>query len=93
MISSILFTYATCKHIGTDEKAIISVVAYRSNDQRQQIKIKFKSLYGKVKLHILYQSLCNVSAVSIPRVTLESTLISLLHLIQCHVHCSDSALA
>ena len=33
---------------GTDEKAIISVVAYRSNTQRQQIKQKFKSMYGKV---------------------------------------------
>ena len=37
---------------GTDEKAIINVVAYRSNEQRQQIKIKFKSLYGKVT-HLL----------------------------------------
>ena len=33
---------------GTDEKAIISVVAYRSNAQRQQIKEKFKAMYGKV---------------------------------------------
>ena len=33
---------------GTNEKAIISVVAYRSNAQRQQIKEKFKSIYGKV---------------------------------------------
>ena len=33
---------------GTNEKAIISVVAYRSNSQRQQIKEKFKSMYGKV---------------------------------------------
>ena len=35
-------------HVGTDEKAIISVVAYRSNAQRQQIKEKFKAMYGKV---------------------------------------------
>lgn len=35
------------KGFGTDEKAIISVVAYRSNAQRQQIKEKFKSMYGK----------------------------------------------
>lgn len=33
---------------GTDEKAIINVLAYRSNSQRQDIKIKFKALYGKV---------------------------------------------
>ena len=60
LIACIPFTCATCKHIGTDEKAIISVVAYRSNDQRQQIKIKFKSLYGKVKVNLY-----NVCAVSI----------------------------
>ena len=35
---------------GTDEKAIISVLAYRSNVQRQQIKIKFKSMFGRVSI-------------------------------------------
>lgn len=34
---------------GTDEQAIIDVVANRSNDQRQQIKSAFKTMYGKVK--------------------------------------------
>jgi len=35
------------KGFGTDEKAIINVLVYRSNAQRQEIKLKFKSLYGK----------------------------------------------
>ena len=32
---------------GTDEQAIIDVVANRSNDQRQKIKAAFKTMYGK----------------------------------------------
>ena len=49
-----LLSYHCLMHVycsllaGTDEKAIISVVAYRSNAQRQQIKEKFKAMYGKV---------------------------------------------
>lgn len=35
------------KGLGTDEKAIISVLAYRSCEQRQAIKLKFKSMYGR----------------------------------------------
>lgn len=34
--------------LGTDEKAIIDVVAHRSSDQRQKIKAAFKTMYGKV---------------------------------------------
>ncbi|KAB1271358.1 Annexin A7 [Camelus dromedarius] len=35
------------KGFGTDEQAIIDVVANRSNDQRQKIKAAFKTMYGK----------------------------------------------
>ncbi|XP_034291150.1 annexin A7 isoform X3 [Pantherophis guttatus] len=35
------------KGFGTDEQAIIDVVANRSNNQRQQIKSAFKTMYGK----------------------------------------------
>ena len=33
---------------GTDEKAIRNILAYRSCAQRQEIKLKFKSMYGRV---------------------------------------------
>uniref|UniRef100_A0A8C5JYZ2 Annexin n=1 Tax=Jaculus jaculus TaxID=51337 RepID=A0A8C5JYZ2_JACJA len=35
------------KGFGTDEQAIVDVVASRSNDQRQKIKSAFKTMYGK----------------------------------------------
>jgi len=38
-----------CTTVGTDEKAIINVLAHRSCEQRQAIKLKFKSMYGKVR--------------------------------------------
>ena len=38
---------------GTDEKAIIKVLAYRSCEQRQAIKLKFKSMYGRVSSFLL----------------------------------------
>ena len=41
-------------YAGTDEKAIVNVLAYRSNAQRIEIKLKFKSMYGKVCSDNLY---------------------------------------
>ena len=38
------------KGFGTDEKAIIKVLANRSNYQRQEIEKAFKTMYGKVNM-------------------------------------------
>eukprot|EP00058_Branchiostoma_floridae_P024868 XP_002610358.1 hypothetical protein BRAFLDRAFT_120055 [Branchiostoma floridae] len=35
------------KGMGTDEKAILELLAERSNAQRQKIKLQFKTMYGK----------------------------------------------
>lgn len=37
------------KGFGTDEKALIEVLANRTNLQRQEIATQFKTLYGKVR--------------------------------------------
>lgn len=36
------------KGFGTDEAAIIGVLAHRSSDQRQQILLKYQQAYGRV---------------------------------------------
>jgi len=36
--------------VGTDEKKIIDILCYRSNAQRQELKIKYKSFYGMVSV-------------------------------------------
>ena len=41
------------KGFGTDEKAIINVLTKRSNQQRLDIAVNFKTMYGKVKLSFL----------------------------------------
>lgn len=44
------------KGFGTDEKAIIHVIANRNNLQRQEIASQFKTLYGKVDIERILQT-------------------------------------
>ncbi|XP_064363919.1 annexin A13 isoform X2 [Dromaius novaehollandiae] len=39
--------HKACKGAGTDEKTIIEILSNRTSEQRQQIKQKYKSAYGK----------------------------------------------
>ncbi|XP_054841201.1 annexin A13 [Eublepharis macularius] len=39
--------HKACKGMGTDEKVIIELLSTRSSDQRQQMKQKYKAMYGK----------------------------------------------
>lgn len=39
---------------GTDEKAIIDLLTARSNAQRQDIRNRFKTMYGKVIIILVY---------------------------------------
>ena len=47
------YKLALCAYSGTDEKAIIDVLSRRSNSQRQELKIMFKTMYGKVRNSVL----------------------------------------
>ena len=50
------YYYTLLLYTGTDEKAIILVLTRRSNEQRQEIRVKFKVKYGKVQIEQWFQS-------------------------------------
>lgn len=43
--------------LGTDEDAIIKIIALHTNKQRQDIKLKYRTMFGRVCI------ICNYSAV------------------------------
>ena len=45
--------HTALKGLLKDEGSAIRVLAYRSNQQRQEIKLKYKVLFGKVRLTIV----------------------------------------
>ena len=45
------------KGLGTDEAAIINVIAHRNNAQRQEIKLKYKLLHGRDLIEDLHSEL------------------------------------
>nr|BAD99420.1 annexin [Ephydatia fluviatilis] len=45
------------KGVGTDEAAIINVIAHRSNAQRQELKLKYKLLHGRDLIEDLHSEL------------------------------------
>ncbi len=55
------------KGLGCDDKAVIKVLCHRTNAQRQQIKMTFKTLYGRV-LPLLYLQ----QRIPVTRVTINS---------------------
>ena len=42
--------FVICLFLGTDERAIVECISRRTNKQRQEILVMFKTLYGKVSV-------------------------------------------